>query len=172
MKITFAMDLLVNDEIRKELSGPFGSTMKISQIAKRVGREEEIFAVGDVTVSELLKKGYAPKIAVFDYRTERKSASFPEIRKSYSDPLRVKNPRGVLSLGLWKAVKAASRSKSSCGIRVLGEEDLASLACIYFAKNGTLVMYGLRGKGIVVIKVERRIKAYVARVLRRMKDIS
>jgi GTP-dependent dephospho-CoA kinase len=171
MSFRFVKDLSVNDALRKELSRPFGKTMKISQVVEKVGMNEIIYAVGDVTVSALLEHGYKPKIAVFDYRTERKRVDFPIIRRTYANPLHVKNPRGVLSLKLWKAVRRASRSRIPFGIHVIGEEDLASLACIYFADKGTKVMYGLRRKGIVVITIDEKIKKYVTMVLKRMGGI-
>ena len=60
----------------------------------------------------------------------------------------------------------AARKRLPIGIKVTGEEDLASLACIYFARNGDFVMYGLRNRGIVTIKVNKRIKKYVVNALR------
>ncbi|MDE1834227.1 MAG: DUF359 domain-containing protein, partial [Candidatus Micrarchaeota archaeon] len=96
---------------------------------------------------------------------------FPFIRKAYRRPVKVVNNRSELSLSLWKAVKRLSRAKDGAAIRVYGEEDLASLACIHFAKSGDIVIYGMRGRGMALIKVNKSIKRYVARVLKRMKSV-
>lgn len=162
-------DLKLNAQLRKELARPFGKIMKAEQLARKVDRKNIIYAVGDVTVATLLELDYRPKIAIFDYRTERRKANFPIIKKFYKNPLYVENQRGVLSRNLWNVVKKASKSKSPYGIRVHGEEDLASLACVYFARNGTLVMYGLRNRGgIAVIRANEKIRKYVLGVLKTM----
>ena len=154
--------------MRRELSRPFGRIMSTKKLSKSVKKDVAIYAVGDVTVSELLKHRYTPKVAVFDYRTGKGRAYFPIIKRMYKNPWRVKNQRGALSRGLWDLICKAQRSKSPVGILVSGEEDLASLACIYFAKNGELVIYGLRGKGMAVIKIDKTIKDHVIKVLHRM----
>lgn len=166
--LTFDKDIIIDDGLRKELSKPFGKLIATGQVSHIVKRGSVIYAVGDMTVSTLLKHGYLPKISVFDYKTGRRKKLIPIIRKTYKNPVRVRNGSGVLSIKLWKIVKTASRSKSAVGIRVYGEEDLAALACIYFAREGDLVMYGLRGRGLVVIKVGPRIKAFVLSVIKRM----
>ena len=42
------------------------------------------------------------------------------------------------------------------------------MPCIIFARRGSLVAYGLRGKGMSIIKVDARIKARVTRMLEEM----
>ena len=161
-------NLKVNALLREEFSKPFGMVLKTKDILKKVGRRNTIYAIGDVTVATLLSLGYMPKVSVFDYKTGRVSHIIPIIKRTYSNPVCVRNRRGVLGARLWRAVGKASRKRSTIGIRVVGEEDLASLACIYFARNGDIVMYGLRGIGIVTIKVDKKIKNYVEQALKIM----
>lgn len=168
MNFKITKDLYVNNAMRRELSGTFGKVVKGSSVLKAVKRSAQIYAVGDVTVSTLLELGYNPKIAIFDYRTERSYVDFPVIRKNYKRPVRVKNKRGSLSIKLWHAVEKAVKSKGRAGIQVDGEEDLASLACIHFAKNGQVVMYGMRNRGMTIIRVNTSIKKYVEDVLSKM----
>lgn len=168
MRFRFSRDLFVNQALRKELSKPFGKIMRTQELMKRLGRKETVYAIGDVTLAELLKRNYKPKIGIFDYRTERNITYFPIIRRTYRNPIRVKNDRGTLSKSLWIAIRRSSKTKSQIGIRVDGEEDLASLACVYFARHGDFVIYGMRGKGMAVIKVNKGIKDYVIRVLNTM----
>jgi len=165
-------NLGVNDELRKELSGPFGIIMNTRQISKKIRKDETIYAIGDITVATLLELGYAPKVAIFDYKTERKTSNLPIIRKTYRNPICVRNPRGVLSAALMNTVGRVSMMKSPVGIRVYGEEDLASLACIHFAKRGDLVMYGMRNRGIIVIRVNQKMKRYVIKIFNIMAKTS
>lgn len=168
----FSKDLHLDSGMRKELSGDFGPIMDGEKIARRIGKDKVIYAVGDVTTATLLGLGYKPKVSVFDYRAGKAAARFTAIKKAYANPVCVRNGRGRLSVGMWKAVGDACRKSSPSGIRVYGEEDLASLACIYFARNGEFVMYGMRGRGIAVIRVSRKMKDYVENILKRMASIS
>jgi len=165
-------DLKLDRALRKELSGRFGEVMSTEELKLKVSRKEKIYAIGDATVATLLSLGYMPKIAIFDYRTGRKKAIFPQIRKAYPRPLRSINRTGTLSVKLWNTVREASSSRLAAGIKVDGEEDLASLACIHFAKKGSLVIYGLRNVGMAVIRVDSKMKAYVDDVLKRMESNS
>ena len=92
------------------------------------------------------------------------------IWKIYRNPISVKNPKGVLSAGLWNAVRKAAKAKAATGIDVDGEEDPGSLACTYFAKEGETMAYGHRNKGIVVINIDSNIKQYLENVLERMAE--
>ncbi len=169
MSFGFSRDLRIDGKLRAELSKPFGKIIKTTpQLGMKIGKDSRIYAIGDVTVAGVLELGFRPKLAIFDYRTGRKRHSFQIIKRTYRRPMQVRNRSGTLSVSLWKAVKNASAASSSRSIRVIGEEDLASLACIYFARKGDLVIYGLRKKGMAVITVNGRIKSYVAKVLERM----
>ena len=159
-------DIMLDEFFRKEFSKPFGKILKGNEIRKRIGSDKTIYAVGDVTVSTLLRLGYMPKVSVFDYRTGREVRVIPIIKTTYKRPMRVVNRPGTLSVKLWNAIGKAARKRLPIGIKVAGEEDLASLACIYFARNGDFVMYGLRNRGMITIKVNRRIKRYVVDALK------
>ncbi len=166
MTFKLSKSIKINEFFRKEFSKPFGRVLKTHEIKKALGRDKGIYAVGDVTVSTLLKLGYMPKVSIFDYRTEREAKVIPIIKATYKRPISVVNKRGFLGVKLWNVVKKASGRKKPVGVRVIGEEDLASLACIYFARNGDFVMYGLRNRGIVTIKVDDRMKNYVMKALK------
>lgn len=172
MSFGFRKDEIGLDKsLRKELGLPLGPVVHSIEEAADMADGKSIYAVGDVTVKTLLDIGVLPKVAIFDYRTERHSSRFPIIIKSYRRPIAARNKAGTLSKEMWNAVRRASRMDKPVGIKVTGEEDLAGLACIYFADDGDFVMYGLRKKGVVVIKVGSRIKARAERILKRMSGI-
>ncbi len=169
MPFTFERDLVLPRRLRRSLGKVFGKLIQSSDLGENMGRGEMVFAIGDVVVGTLLDAGYVPAVAIFDNRTARGSIRIPKIAKTFRRPLRVRNDPGTISMELWEAVRKASGSRKPVGIRVRGEEDLASLACIHFAPMGSVVMYGIRGRGIDIIRVDARIKRFVERVLMQMK---
>ncbi len=170
MKYNFPKNrsLCITSVLRKELAKPFGRLMDTKGLMAYLKKGDIVYAIGDVTLDGLLRQGFTPKVGIFDYRTERSTIHLPIINRAYPNPIHVDNKRGEISAELWKAVQKASKSKSDVGIRVHGEEDLASLACIYFAKEGSIVVYGMRGKGMSVIRINKKIKNYIVKVLKRM----
>ena len=160
--------LTIRSRMRKELSRPFGKRVKTEQLAGVLDKKSTVYAIGDVTVASLLELGYAPKISIFDYRTKLGEVDFPIIRANYKNPVRVRNRRGTISAALWEEVRKASCVRGKRGIRVFGEEDLAALVCLHFAKIGDVVIYGMRDKGMSFIRVDKGIKKYVDKVLSEM----
>lgn len=169
MAFVFRKGLVLPDRLRSRLGRVFGKVIQTKGLASNVRKGDRIFAVGDIVVRTLLRNGYSPSVAVFDYRTARGRISVPAIARRYKRPARAINKPGEISAELWGAVRKASRSKRPVGIRVYGEEDLASLVCIHFAPVGSVVMYGIRGRGINIIRVDRRIKEFADRVLAEMR---
>lgn len=56
-------------------------------------------------------------------------------------------------------------------IRIDGEEDLASLACVYFATQGGHVLYGLPDKGLIHIQVQEDHRTIVRDALIKMEAL-
>ena len=165
MPFTFERDLILPKRLRRSLGKVFGKLIQTRNLEENIDDEDRIFAIGDVVVGTLLREGYVPSVAIFDNRTARGRVVVPEIRKRFRRPLTARNEPGEIRRELWSAVSKASRSRRPVGIRVYGEEDLASLVCIHFAPVGAVVMYGIRGKGVDIIRVDRNIKRFVDRVL-------
>ena len=169
MAFSFKNELRINASLREELSRPFGTVVKGRHLKKQKLNGKTIYAVGDVTVAKLLAIGLRPRVAIFDFRSERAKKRFPIITKTYKNPIIVHNKRGMITRQLWVAIRKAAKSSDCLGIHVIGEEDLASLPCIYFAKHGDIVMYGIRGLGIAIIEVNDKMHGYVADVMNRMR---
>ncbi len=168
MAFNFKGNLRLSTKLRKELSRPFGKIVDNSAFKRSVKKNARIYAIGDVTVAALLEMGYKPRVAIFDYRSERARKVFISIRKRYESPITVRNKRGFISRQMWSAVGKASSSGKGVGIRIYGEEDLAALACIHFAKVGDIIVYGMRGKGMALVRVTKAIKSYIDSVIVRM----
>lgn len=168
MTFNFKRNLKLSPKLRKELSKPFGKMVDNSTFKKCVKKNAQIYAIGDVTVAALLEMGYKPKVAIFDYRSERARKVFISLRKKYRSPITARNKRGFISKQMWYAVGKASSTEKGVGIRIYGEEDLAALACIHFAKVGDIIVYGMRGKGMALVRVTKAIKSYIDSVIVRM----
>ena len=71
--------------------------------------------------------------------------------------LRARNPPAMITLELWEAIQNAFfmiGTGGRVGIEVEGEEDLAAIPAIIMAPEGARVLYGMPGKGMVVVTVD------------------
>lgn len=161
--------LRVPKELRKEMRRALGKVHKGEALATEVKRFQTVVSVGDFCTRELLRRGIRPRICVVDYRTKRRNSDTYEDLRTYGERvLSVKNPAGVLRADLWSVLHEAFKCKERVRVEVKGEEDLASLACIALAPNGSAIVYGLPGRGAVVVRVQREVKELVLDMLSRM----
>ena len=164
----FGKELILPDKMRRQLGKVHGKLIRESEIDKELKGAGRIYAVGDATVSLLLRKGHLPDISIFDYRIGRRGVVKPLIKKFFPKPIRVRNRSGTISKELWNAVKRA-RGKRGYAIFVSGEEDMAAVPCAYFAPLNSLVIYGLPGKGLNLMKMTPFMKKRIRRILVLMK---
>jgi len=136
----------IPEEKQEELRKPLGKIVK--EIEEKINGK--IVSVGDMVTIYLIKKGFKPNIAIVDYKIERKGHNE---KFEYPFKIKVKNPPGMITRELWNAVATAYAENKNTLIEVDGEEDLAALPAIYLAPENTTVIYGLRNKGMVVVKV-------------------
>lgn len=163
-------DLLLPEELRERLSKPFGTVASEERLSEVMGSCARVISVGDIVSWTLLSRGIEPQLMVYDRRTRRGPCDKIERLRRAEDALelKVKNPPGNLSASLWNAVTGALRSRKRTEIEVDGEEDLASLACIYQADKGDCVIYGIPDVGIDVVEVNEEMKDTVASILQKM----
>ncbi|MBI5000163.1 MAG: GTP-dependent dephospho-CoA kinase family protein [Euryarchaeota archaeon] len=155
--------------LRGEMRSVVGEIAAGARLLLLAKSSRTVVSVGDVCTANLLRAGIVPKLSIIDAITKRGKAEgidFPrEVRKVH-----VSNPPETITPALWRAIEGALGAPGSTAIIVDGEEDLASLACIHLAPEGTTVIYGVPNRGAMVITVEGALKARVARVLERMED--
>ncbi len=154
------------DNMRKELAEPLGPIIDNSEIDSLRGKY--IISVGDVCSITLYQRGIMPHLAVVDGKTKR-SSSLDASRLTADRTVTVRNPEGTITADLWNAVKEALECEKSTLLKVDGEEDLASLACISLAPEGTYVVYGIPDKGMCVVKVSEKTRKKANDALSRMK---
>lgn len=161
--------------LRPELARPFGPVVTTEQLRPLLADHATVLAVGDVVSLTLKRLGVTPKLFACDYQTQR-GAPDPLFRAELgawgTTELRVRNPAGELSTAAFAAVREAlSRPDSPVRIVVEGEEDLLGIPCFLEAPQGAAVLYGMPGRGIVVVRVTDEIRQLAASLLERFEAI-
>ncbi|MGC8629271.1 MAG: GTP-dependent dephospho-CoA kinase family protein [Candidatus Micrarchaeia archaeon] len=153
--------------LRRELAKNYGKIINEAELAK-LAKRQTVISVGDMVTATLLSHNILPRLAIFDFKTKRTMHKSILLEQKYRKRIKVENRPGVITYNLWKAVRKAL-VEGDKAIEVVGEEDLASLVCIHFAKDGSLVVYGLPGRGIEAIKVNSKTRKMADCLLMRMK---
>jgi len=146
--------------MRGQLSMPFGKLLDQEAALREVKDLEEVVTVGDVVSLNMLESGVRPRIMIFDLVNQRRpmNALSASLAKIEGEDVVVENPAGCITPDLVKQVEQAMRSKRRTKLQVLGEEDLAALVCAALAPDGTRLLYGLPRKGIVLVKMDQRVR--------------
>lgn len=123
---------------------------------ERAAPDAPIIAVGDVVTYHLREAGRVPDVALIDGKTEREAVDDAiEAALAAADDRRiaVENPPASLSAELLEALGEALSAAEPVIIEVSGEEDLAALPAILAAPDGSSVVYGQPGEGMVRVPV-------------------
>jgi hypothetical protein len=147
--------LILPREQRKFFKVPFGILYPdIADIIPLI-RGKQVFAVGDVVTHRLLQQGITPALAIIDGHTMRSPCDRTPV--IYDHCIRVKNPPGSISDELMEGLKEALKHPQVM-IFVDGEEDLAVIPLVIAANEGTVILYGQPGEGVVFRLVDREAK--------------
>jgi hypothetical protein len=123
---------------------------------ERAAPDAPIIAVGDVVTYHIREAGRVPDVALIDGKTEREAVDGAiEAALAAADDRRiaVENPPASLSAELLKALGEALSAAEPVILEVTGEEDLAALPAILAAPDGSSVVYGQPGEGMVRVPV-------------------
>ena len=133
---------------------PLGKPIKESDL-KHIDAQNILITVGDVVSLTLRRHGMTPDLSVYDGRTERRTMTeFAELVKNEDgDEIVVENPAGMITCGMFDAVRNALTRKA-VRIRVEGEEDLAVIPCILTFPENTNIIYGWPGEGMMLITTD------------------
>jgi uncharacterized protein (UPF0218 family) len=159
----------IPDEKRELFREPFGTPIEENDLTK-LNKNNKLITVGDVVSLTVNRNGIVPDIAVYDGMTERREmtefAAFVEDKGWRTCD--VINPAGTITAELANAVRNALSGSGKKVIRVIGEEDLAALPCILSAPNGTNIIYGWPGKGMMLIVNDDDIKKRAEALIKEM----
>ncbi len=157
--------------LRDELKNPLGEVVDENQLVSILKNVEKVVTVGDQCSLTLYKMGITPDIAVVDFKVQRGDIQDmkAKIKEIGQIVINVDNPPGAITKELWQAVERAYQREDNVRIEVFGEEDLATLPCVWLAPDNTAVVYGLPDRGLVVVLDEHEAKMKVKDVLSKMK---
>ncbi|MGP6206485.1 GTP-dependent dephospho-CoA kinase family protein [Cuniculiplasma sp. SKW3] len=162
MQLRLDSDYLINDETKGLIQSNNGEIINPESLIS--SDSSKLFAVGDYTCKVLDDLGIIPKIRVYDLKTQRGK----EVFRERSNSIKIRNDQGVVSSDLIEEIKKGIEGVSAVNIQVEGEEDLAVLPIIFYAPINSLVVYGIPGRGMAVIKVDQNSKKLVEKIFSRM----
>jgi uncharacterized protein (UPF0218 family) len=141
------------ESLRGAFKEPVGNILEDSELSKL--HDEKTITVGDVVSLTVRESGIVPVLSVYDGMTERREETgFARLVKKMGwEEAVVANPAGTITCEMDEAVKNALNGGTGL-IRVVGEEDLALMPCILHAPDGTKVVYGWPGRGMMVVTTD------------------
>jgi len=150
---------MLDENLRAQLKKPFGYLCKKDKCSERLNKFDKIISVGDITTYSVLLYGIVPNICITDDITMREKvpeAVRNKINAEKYEVLKVSNPAGSITAELINAIIDSMEAlKSSKRIRIIvnGEEDLAVIPAVISAPEGTAIIYGQPGEGMVLVEV-------------------
>ena len=160
--------LRLPEHLRGDLSKIYGRlltdepSLNVKAVLKHIKSKPppKVTIVGDFTLNAFLKAGYRPDLGIFDNKTRRAAFIISEPPTAC-----VLNPAGLITDEATLTIKQALVSGSASMLSVKGEEDLLSLIAIMESPDGSLVIYGLPDRGMIVITVQKEIKEKIGMLL-------
>lgn len=163
------MSLKATEETRRIVRKPLGLLLKEESEIRSFLKDfkKPLITVGDIVSESLIKMGFEPCLCIVDGKTMRKPIPVAECLKKGRRIFMLTNPPGTISKDSWNVIREAfSLPKST--IIVEGEEDLLTLVAVQSAPEGSLVLYGQPGEGVVAIRVDEYSRKMVSEILRTM----
>ncbi len=154
---TLLSDLILREEAREAIAEAKGTLIKSVDDVP----EAPLISVGDRVTSFLLDRGRRPEVAIIDLRERRSEEPSVAYRLSGYLILSARNPAGGITRESWNAVRLAI-GMASHGFRVAlfidGEEDLLGFPATLLAPSGWFMLYGQPGVGMILVKIDDRVK--------------
>jgi uncharacterized protein (UPF0218 family) len=169
--------LRMPNHLREELSSEAYGILLRGSPAENASKVKEIIAsrkppkvivVGDFTLKALLNVGCVPDVGIFDRLTKRVPCEFPDLEAET-----VRNPAGEITDEAIVSIKRALLPKQRLKVMlsIEGEEDLLALPAIAYAPRGSLVIYGIPNRGMLVVTANSATKKKIATMISQFKKI-
>lgn len=133
-----------------------------NDVAKVLSGAERIVTVGDRTTEKMLGYGIVPDVQVVDGMEGRTQRVAPE---GAADTVRCYNPAGHITKDAISAILYAYSAERPVRVLVSGEEDLLLVPALAHAPDGTLLLYGQPGMGLVVVRADKLSKERARQLL-------
>jgi uncharacterized protein (UPF0218 family) len=156
--------------LRSDLKDPLGEVVSEKELENILKDADLVVTIGDQCSLTLYEMGHIPDITIVDFMIKRGDVGELKatLKKIGQIVINVENPAGILTKELSNAVEDAYQREEKVRIEVSGEEDLATLPCVWFAPKNTAVIYGLPNIGLVVVLDKHQAKIKVEKVLNKM----
>lgn len=167
----FQNTLKLPDELRLVLRKPFGKSIKTLDDYKKTSTSKNlIVAVGDIVVSNFMKIDYQPNISIIDLKTQRQPITDKNVLKFLPTPdIKSKNESSTIEREAVIVLNSILRKNSALNrkytVEIDGEEDLLAVPAILLSPLESIVVYGIREVGGIMIKVTEEKKEEVKRIV-------
>ena len=148
--------LILKKESRGIFKKPFGKLYTTLHDVDRSFLENHfIISIGDATTKNILNVDIIPKIGIIDNKIEREISRHKIEYDAIT--LNADNPPGTITDELWKTIEKAKYLAKGSNVLIVvnGEEDLAVIPCVLMAPEGSVILYGQPGEGIVVVEADK-----------------
>lgn len=156
---------------RQIFANPLGILLKENQTNKNTIKhflnDSLIVSVGDTTTAKLLSLNLLPAIQIIDNKEKRIPAK-PMLTNNQKFNLHCNNPPGQITEDSIRTIKIAFRLEKPIRITVDGEEDLLTIPVCIHAPDNSIVLYGQPNKGLVIVKVNNKIRKKVLSLIKYM----
>ena len=165
--------LRLPENLRARLKEPLGELIpgpperSVKRLRQILGSEKisKIVCVGDFVSRLLSESSIEFDLAIVDNKVMRLETGGQSIKSERV--FHVVNPAGTLEVSAWAAIGEALKRPHSLLV-VDGEEDLLTLVAMTVAPQGSLVIYGQPGEGLVIVEVDETARKKARSFLDRM----
>ncbi len=143
---------ILPEHLRSQLREPLGKIVTDAELENELNKEVECIVVGDESTISLYKNQYKIKLAIVDFKTQRRKDDElkAEVMKIGKKVIKVTNPKGTITDELWDAITRGLKDPVPVRIDVTGEEDLAFIPCMLLAPDDAVIVYGYPNRGLVL----------------------
>ena len=150
--------LVLPFRFRDDFKKPIGELVLGSKKLKTKTKNLFVITVGDIVTSTLVSLGKAPNLSIFDFKTKREEIHDETILSFLPLPdITLSNEPGTISSitagVIHNLILKNLDDKRPYSIKIIGEEDLLTIPAILLAPIHSIVLYGLRDVGAVVVHV-------------------
>ncbi len=152
--------------LRETLRLPFGTVLQTLKNNKEFKDATCVITIGDIVTKTAIESIGQPAISIIDFKTQRNVIQNDSILNGLKkSALEISNRPGSINteivLLFQNALRVYFENRSNTVIVVEGEEDLLALPIMLLAPLGSIVLYGLQGKGAVKIVITEEKKREV-----------
>lgn len=157
------------ENIRDQLKIPFGTLIQEQEttkenILKHIPRDSFVISVGDATTEKLVGFGIVPSLQIVDAQEKRIKRELPRAGEINTN-LSCTNPAGEITDQSIEIIRQGLNSKPPVRIVVNGEEDLLVIPVCIHAPENAIIAYGQPNEGLVIIRLNDKIKKKTKSIL-------